>query len=173
MADEQLAESLERLHDIVGSVVSREGFELVDLQLKRAQKGHLLRIYIDRAGRTTYLPPKRDEGPPTESVGIADCVRVSKSLGPVLDVEDAIPSAYTLEVSSPGLNRPLKTPRHFELARGCTVRLKTRVPVEGESFFIGGLRDVTDEGIVLDLKGDSLDVPYRWISQANIEPDLS
>jgi len=167
MATERIAETIDRIRQAIIPLLEREGYELVELELKRGPKRHLLRITVDRAGITRYRGSAKDEG--DDGVGITDCVKVSKLLSPTLDVEDLIPTAYTLEVSSPGVDRPLKRPEHFERAIGLTIRVKTRVPVAGESFFIAPLTEVTDEGIALDVRGRRVDIPFRLIGQANIE----
>lgn len=180
MSDERLAETLERLHRLVEPLLERQGLELVDLELKRGPRRFLLRVTIDKVGKTHYrgsATRNEDEALP-EEVGIDDCTRISRELSPLLDVEDVIKSAYLLEVSSPGVNRPLKKPEHFRLATGLDVRIKTRVPIAvttaagnpaNESFFIARLAEANDEGIALDVRGHRVDIPYRLIAQANIE----
>lgn len=173
MAEERIAETLERLIALVEPVVAREGMELVDLEFKPGRRQAILRILIDRADRGAYRgrPPKKGEPSPTDEVGIEDCTRVSHALSPLLDVEDIIPTAYALEVSSPGVNRPLKHPRHFELAQGLDVRVKTRRPVgeQNESFFIARLVASDTEGITLEDRGQRVEIPYRLIARANVE----
>ena len=78
-------------------------------------------------------------------------------------------SKYTFEVSSPGINRPLKTPRHFALAQGMQVRVKTRVPVGDAKFFIAPLTEVDDDGITLDVRGEPVHIPFRLVAKANLE----
>ncbi|MGM0575872.1 MAG: ribosome maturation factor RimP [Myxococcota bacterium] len=172
MAREHIAETIERLEQIIEPIVDREGFELVDVVYKPAGKRSRLQVMIDRQGRTTYRPP--DQAPPDEpgGVGIGDCVRVSKALSHVLDVEDVIPSAYHLEVTSPGIDRPLKRPEHFDRARGMKVRVKTRIPVEGASFFVAPLVDADADRIALDVRGERVEIPYRLIANANLEVEL-
>ena len=172
MGDERLAENMTRLEELIEPVVNGEGFELVDLTYKRASKGFLLRLIIDRPGRDSYRAPRTDEERVAFGVTIDDCAVVSRAVGPALEVEDVIPSAYTLEVSSPGINRPLVRPSHFALAAGMKVRVKTRVPVEGEKFFIAELVSAQDDHIVLDVRGEEVEVPYRLVSKANLEMDL-
>ena len=170
MPNEHIAETIDRLQQLVQEVVEREGYELVDLELGSGKQRKRLLVLIDTPGRTSYAAPKRGappSGPPP--VGIKDCVKVTKALGPVLDVEDVIRSAYNLEVSSPGMDRPLKTQRHFEIAVGLQVRVKTRVPVKDESFFIGKLSAATDEDVTLTVRGDAVVIPYRHIRQARLE----
>ena len=173
MSEERLAETIERLHRLVEPLLEREGLELLDLELKRGPKRYLLRVTIDKVGKAAYrgsAARSEDEVLPDE-VGIDDCIRISRDLSPLLDVEDVIKSAYLLEVSSPGVNRPLKKPHHFKLAQGLDVRIKTRTPVAptNESFFIARLIEANDEGIVIDVRGQRVDIPYRLIAQANIE----
>ena len=175
MSNEHIAETLDRLHQIVGEVVAREGFELVDLELSGGKRRRRLRVMIDRAGRTSYAPPERGrdglEGTEAQ-VGIRDCVRVSKALSPVLDVEDPILSAYDLEVSSPGVDRPLKTTQHFQIAVGHTVRIKTRVPIDGESFFIAPLIRTDDDGVFLSVRDGETHIPFRHIRKARLEVQI-
>ncbi len=171
MAADHIAETLERLAEAIAPIVEREGFELFDMELKRSSKGHLLRVTIDVQGRESY-PEAAGRAAAGETVGIHDCVRVAKALGPVLDVEDLVPGKYTLEVSSPGVNRVLKTPRHFELAVGRKVRVKTRIPVEGESFFIAPLVAADADRVVLDVRGSEVEVPYRLVSRAILEAEF-
>jgi ribosome maturation factor RimP len=166
---------MQRLAALVEPVVTREGFELVDMTFRPSGRRHVLGVMIDRLGRETYAPPARSGDDDTEdlgTVGIADCVKISKALSPVLDVEDLITTAYTLEVSSPGLDRPLKTPRHFAMARGLAARIKTRVPVGAESFFIAPILEAGDEAVTIEVRGAPVEIPYRLISRANLEVQL-
>lgn len=174
---ERLAEQIARLRALTEPVLAREGLELFDLELKRGPKRFLLRITIDKPGDSPYLgraPHKgNDDGPPVvpDTVGIEDCTRISKLLGPLFDVEDVLPSAYLLEVGSPGVNRPLKTPAHFKRAVGLQVRVKTRVPVgpSKETFLIATLTAAGDDGLTLDVRKTAVEIPYRLVAQASIE----
>lgn len=174
---ERLAEQIARLRALAEPVVAREGFELFDLELKRGPKRFLLRITIDRPGDQPYLgqAPHRVAGAESvlqeQTVGIEDCSRISKLLGPLFDVEDVLPSAYLLEVGSPGVNRPLKTPAHFKRAVGLEVRVKTRVPAgpANESFFIAPLVAAGDDALTLDVRKTPVEIPYRLVQQASIE----
>jgi len=172
MSNESLAETIETLTDLIGGAASREGYELIDLEYKRAGRGYILRVIIDRAGRTSYKTEEKASSAPKDGVGIGDCATFSRLIGPALDVEDVIPAAYTLEVSSPGVNRPLKSADHFSRAIGLRVRVKTRTPVNGESFFIAELSAADDEGIQLDHQGVERRIPYRLIERANVEFDF-
>ena len=172
MAQERLAETLDKLIALVEPALDAEGFELVDLEYKRSSKKYLLRIIIDTAGRTDYRGhTAKGSERPNDGVTISDCVRVSKLLSPLFDVEDLIPGAYTLEVSSPGLNRPLTKPAHFRHAVGLKVRVKSRAPVNdrGDTFFIAKLSAADDDAITLQAHGGDVTIPYRLVSKASVE----
>ena len=167
MAHEQLAETLDKIQSVIEPVLEDEGFELIELELKNGNRGGaLLRLTIDTAGRESYAATV-GSGP--SGVTIDDCARVSRLLSPSLDVEDLITFKYEFQVSSPGVNRPLTKPEHFRLACGHKVRIKTRVPVEGTSFYIAPLVDANDTEIILDNQGETLSIPLRFVSKANLE----
>ncbi len=175
MSVERIAETIDLLEAIVAPVVAQEGFQLYALEYKGGAQGKLLRVLIDVPGRTSYAPPARTrhDGPvELGGVGIADCARVSRALGPALDAGDAIPTAYNLEVSSPGVNRPLTRPEHFGPAIGMKVKVKTRVPVEGEKLFVAPLVAADDEAIVVAVGDRQVAIPHRLVRAANLELDL-
>lgn len=122
------------LHPILQSL----GLSLWDLDFKKEGPQWLLRIYIDRE---------------TGGVGLDDCERVSRDLSAILDVEDVIPHAYRLEVSSPGLDRALTRPEHFTRFIGSLVRVKTYKPLENEKVFLGRLAEYRDDIVTLTLAG--------------------
>ena len=171
MPEEYIAETQDRLHGIVEPVVEREGYVLVELRLTGGGRGSRLQVVIDRPGRTSYVPPDRKAGDPgLDGVGIRDCAVVSRALSPVLDVEDVIDAAYDLEVSSPGINRPLTKPEHFKIAEGMRVRVKLRIPIAEQRTHIATLVKADDEGITLE--GDrnaEVVIPYRHIRQARLD----
>ena len=170
MASEQLAETLTRLHDIVEPALEDEGYELIELELKGGHRGRgrLLRLTIDALGRTSYVPQRGQ----ADGVTLDDCVRVSKLLSPLLDAEDALPGAYEFQVSSPGVDRVLTKPAHFEKAVGQKIRVKTRVPVKGETFFIAPLLSAGGESFDIKVGDTLVSVPYRHVKQANLEFDF-
>ena len=175
MAKEHLAETLQRLHEIVEPVLDADGLELVELQLQRGPRRYLLRVLIDRKGRVDYRPPpadKTEDAAALDGVTIDDCARTSKALSPLLDVEDVIAGAYTLEVSSPGVNRPLRKPAHFARAVGEKVRVKTRVPIGGTNLHVAPLLSADDDRIVIEVGDEHIEVPYRLISKANLDFDF-
>jgi len=160
------------------------GLEVFDVQLRRESVGTVLRVIIDRpdSGVSTGAPPASHEDErrrlEEESVGIADCQRVSQDLSALLDVEEddletaAIGHAYTLEVSSPGLDRPLRHEADYRRFRGRLAKLVTSEPVEGQTAFAGRLAGV-DDGMVLLEEGRKLHrVPLSRIKRARLEVEF-
>ncbi|MDY6814125.1 MAG: ribosome maturation factor RimP [Pseudomonadota bacterium] len=132
------------------------GYELVLVQLLGRGGDQLLRLYIDAPA----------------GIGVEDCERVSRQVAALLDVEDPIPGAYTLEVSSPGLDRPLVTPAHFERHLGQRVRVKAAVPIDGRRNFTGVLVAAGDDEI--EIAGDEARwrLPFAQIETARLVPEL-
>ena len=147
-----LQEQIQRLLDpILGSL----GLTLWDLEIRKQGPQWLLRIYIDRE---------------TGGVTLGDCEAVSRDLGTVLDVEDIIPHAYTLEVSSPGLDRSLTRPEHYRRCRGSLVKIKTFQPINGVKVFKGKLAGLEDLVVVLEQdSGETLRIPLDNVSKASLE----
>ncbi len=132
-----MAIDLEHVREIAERVTASSGLELVDVEFRGSGgKARMLRVFIDKPGGVTH----------------ADCEAVSRELGTILDVEDAVPGgAYTLEVSSPGLDRKLSRPEDFERFVGGKVKLTTREPVDGNRFLEGRLESFRDGTLVLAL----------------------
>jgi ribosome maturation factor RimP len=145
-----------RAAQVAQPVIADLGMELLEVEFLRERDSWILRLFIDKPG----------------GVGLEDCETVSRSVEPVLDVEDVVQHAYHLEVSSPGLDRPLKKPEHFRRAEGKKVRLKTFGPL-GEPprrNFQGVLTAVADDGVTLDVEGaGSFRIPFKDIAKANLE----
>jgi len=172
MSEERFAEVILKLHDLIVPAVSAEGYELVDMELKRGSRRFLLKLTIDRQSDVPYrgTAAKVEDEILVGAVGIGDCAEVSRIVSPILDVEDVIPVAYDLEVTSPGVNRPLKKPEHFRRALGLDVRVKTRIPVgDNEIFFIAKLAEVGEESFVLDVNSRRVEIPFRIVGSAQIE----
>jgi ribosome maturation factor RimP len=144
------------LRTLIEPVVTGLGYELVGVEYQGGGKSGLLRIYIDREGGVT----------------VDDCQRVSYQVSGLLDVEDPLPGSYTLEVSSPGLDRPLFLPEHFVRFAGHKVRIRLAIPLEGRRKFTGVLRGVQDEGVVLEEDGAELILPLDQIDQARLVPEV-
>jgi ribosome maturation factor RimP len=141
----------ERLIALIEPVVVDLGCELVDLDLSPG----LVRVFVDRA----------------VGVRIEDCERVSRVISALLDVEDPMPTAYTLEVSSPGFDRVLRTSAHFERFVGARVWVELKVPREGgRRRYTGRLAAVQDEGITLEVDDQAVSVQFREIGKAKLAP---
>ena len=146
-----------QVFDIACPVVEDIGFELIDVEYLSMNGRWILRLYVDKEGGIT----------------IDDCVSVSRELGDLLDVKDVINNEYVLEVSSPGLNRPLKKSADFERFAGQRVRIKMVSGVQGRRNFLGKLIGCTDGLVHLDVDGVSVQLPLDSISKAHIEYEFT
>jgi ribosome maturation factor RimP len=135
---------VERIREAANRVVQSHGLEVFDVQLRRESTGWVVRVFIDRPGPS---------GTPEDSVGIEDCAAVSRELSTILDVEDPLDRAYTLEVSSPGLDRPLRGARDFERFTGRAAKIVLDEPMDGQSAFAGRIRGVEDGMVVFEAEG--------------------
>jgi ribosome maturation factor RimP len=146
----------ERTAEIADPLIAGMGMELVDVEFLHERDSWILRLFIDKPG----------------GVGLEDCEAVSRAVETPLEVEDIVGHAYHLEVSSPGLERPLKKPEHFQRAEGRVVRVKTFAPL-GEPprrNFRGVLTAVVDDGVTVDVEGaGSFRIPFRDIAKANLD----
>jgi len=146
----------DRVRGLIREVVEGQGYELVDVEFKGAGKNSLLRIFIDA---------------PT-GVSHGDCELVSEQVGTVLDVEDLIPSSYTLEVSSPGLERKLVKESDYTRFGGKLARIQTRIPLRQQKLFRGRLQGLIEGKVQLELpSGDLLEIPLDVIREARLEFD--
>jgi len=146
----------DRVRGLIREVVEGQGYELVDVEFKGAGKNSLLRIFIDA---------------PT-GVSHGDCELVSEQVGTVLDVEDLIPSSYTLEVSSPGLERKLVKESDYTRFGGKLARIQTRIPLRQQKLFRGRLQGLIEGKVRLELpSGDLLEIPLDVIREARLEFD--
>ena len=159
-----------KVRDLASRIAASYGLDIFDVQYRREGPGMVLRVQIDRpgSGRTSE-----------ESVSVEDCARVSRDLSAVLDVEDVLPVAYTLEVSSPGLDRPLRHAADYGRFAGRRAKLVMREAVDGQMFFkgrLGGLEDDNDRGrdvvIIVSDDGRSHRVPIGVITRANLEVEF-
>ena len=144
------------LRKLIEPAVTALGFELVGVELIRA-KGSVLRIYIDHA----------------DGIGVNDCKAVSHQVSGLLDVEDPIRGEYTLEVSSPGLDRPLYQAQDFERFAGHEISLRLFAPVEGQRKFKGILAGMKDDQVVVQMDDKELAVTLDEIDQARLVPDYN
>lgn len=166
------AEQLDRVRDAAERVARSYGLEVFDVQLRRESVGTVLRVIIDRPD------PGKPSSPEEDAVGIADCQRVSQDLSALLDVEEedleaaALAQAYTLEVSSPGLDRPLRHEADYRRFQGRLAKLVTSRPVDGQSAFAGRLAGV-EGGVVLLEEGRKVHrVPLAEIKRGRLEVEF-
>jgi len=146
----------EQVRRLIQEVAESQGYELVDAELKGGGKNSVLRIFIDKASGISHH----------------DCELISEQVGTVLDVEDLIPSAYTLEVSSPGLDRKLVKESDYTRFDGKLARIQTRISLNQQKVFRGRLRGVHDGKVRLELpNGDQMDIPSDVIQEARLEFD--
>ena len=146
----------DRVRELVRQVIESQGYEVVELEFKGAGKSSVLRVFIDRA----------------DGISHRDCELVSEQVGTVLDVEDLIPSSYTLEVSSPGLDRKLVKESDYTRFEGKLARIQTRIPLNQQKVFRGRLQGLQGGKVRLELqRGNSLDIPLDVIQEARLEID--
>lgn len=150
----------QRLIALIEPALKALGYELVDIDLRLGRRG-LLRVYIDRRSD--------DEG----GVTLADCELVSGQVGALLDVEDPIPGMYDLEISSPGLDRRLRTLEHFERFVGREVRIELARARDGRRRLKGLLTAVENETIVVDVDGNAWRLSFGEIGEARLVPPKS
>lgn len=162
---------IRRVADIADPVLRDDGLELVEIQYRREQGGWILRLFIDRL-EDYSSPADGDEGSPGSGVTLDDCVAVSREVGRLLDVEDAVPGRYTLEVSSPGLNRPLTKEADYQRFSGRMVLVRHRGP-EGRRKVKGRLIGLEDGVIRLEVAGETVSVPLDQAERVQLEPELN
>ena len=154
-----MSEAAEQIRQILDPILLSMGLDLWDLEFQKQGPKWLLRVYIDReiGGGVT----------------LQDCETVSRDLSAALDVEDIIPHAFTLEVSSPGLDRMLSKPEHFIRFAGSAVKIKTYQPVNGEKVFRGKLLGMADSVVTIELEaGTVLEIPMTNITKASLEVEF-
>ena len=145
------------------------GFELLELEFAQAGRGATLRIYIDRiAGGDRVADP---DSPSQGGISVDDCAAVSHAVSQILDAEDPIKGHYTLEVSSPGLDRVLRKRTHFERFVGERVFVELKLPIEGRRRFAGTLKSVLGEAIVMEVDGRAHELPLERILKARLRPE--
>jgi len=146
---------LQEVRQVVEPILESQGFELVDLEYQRESQGWVLRIYLDREG----------------GVSLDDCAGISHEVGAVLEVKDLIPNAYILEVSSPGLTRPLKKPEDFNRFRNQMVKIKLYEPLDGRRNFKGTLLGLEGDRVRVEAEQQVYELPLQRIAKANLEID--
>lgn len=160
-----------RLREAAARVASSYGLEIFDLQFRRESAGWVLRILLDH-------PPDHREtatvGAPADSIGIDECARVSRDLSALLDVEDLVGEpSYTLEVSSPGLDRPLRHAADYRRFAGRLAKIVVAEPVDGQKHFSGRLQGVDGDEVLIVAEGNKPHrLPLRLITRGKLEVEF-
>jgi ribosome maturation factor RimP len=150
---QELTESIRKL---VAPIISAEGLELVDLELKQGRGRWLLRIFIDHP----------------EGINHGHCQHISRLVGTVLEIEDIIPQRYVLEVSSPGLDRPLKRAEDFDRFKERLIKIKLLAPLGGEWVIRGRLKGIKGQQVSVEYQGRLISIPYNNIANARLEVEF-
>jgi ribosome maturation factor RimP len=165
--------NLEKIRAAAERVAHSEGLEVVDVEWK-VGKQRFLRVYIDRVPTPEKAEATEGEAVanPYANISHADCEKVSQQLSVILDVEELVPGpGYVLEISSPGMDRALKTPAEFQRFAGRLAKISTIEPIGEEKFFEGRLRGITDGKVRMELKGKEariVEIPVAAIRKANL-----
>ena len=155
---------LERVRGLAADVAAAHGLGLFDVTYGRESGRNVLRVVLDRPGPSATAE---------ESVSLEQCARVSEELSAVLDVEDVVPDSYTLEVSSPGLDRPLRTRDDYQRFAGRMAKVVTAEPVKRQTAFAGRLRGVDGEDVLFEAIGGTVHrLPLRLIKRARLDVEF-
>ena len=147
---------VDKTRELLEPVLEAEGYELLDMEYKQESGRWVLRLFADKPG----------------GINLEDCVHLTSVVGPLLDVEDFIPQEYNLELSSPGLNRPLTKPRHFAQVLGKKVRIKAKRPLGHPPRKVckGRLLNISEEAVELDIEAaGKMWIEFAEIAKANVE----
>ena len=155
---------IEQVRAVAGRVAASYGLELFDVQFRREASGMVLRIQIDRAGPSATAE---------DSVSVEDCAHVSRDLSAIFDVDDVVPTAYVLEVSSPGLDRPLRNAGDYERFAGRRAKLVMREKIDGQGYFKGQLGGFEDGHVLIEGEDKRTHrVPLDLITRAHLEVEF-
>ena len=172
-----MALDVERVREIADRVAQSHGLEVLDVEFLGSGNARMLRVFLDK-------PAAGND--PLAGVTHEDCANFSREFGTILDVEDAIPTSYTLEVSSPGLDRKLVKPADFSRFTGSRLKLMTRQPVNNNRHFEGRLESFQDGRLTLDLSvashksrrkmgdaaGKKIEIEFANVEKANLVPEI-
>jgi ribosome maturation factor RimP len=175
-----MALELDRVREIAERVAASSGLEVVEVEFRGSGNARMLRVFLDKPGAAM--------GDPLAGVTHGDCATFSREFGTILDVEDAVPGSYTLEVSSPGLDRKLTKAAEFERFVGSRMKLTTRNPVNNNRHFEGRLESFKDGRLALDLsvaskksrkkmgaaaeQGEKIEIEFANVEKANLVPEI-
>ncbi len=172
-----MALDVERVREIAERIAASSGLEIVEIEFLGGGKARMLRVFLDKPAAGTD---------PLAGVTHEDCANFSREFGTILDVEDVMPGSYTLEVSSPGLDRKLIKAADFSRFTGSRLKLTTRQPVGNNRHFEGRLEDFKDGLLTLDLSiashksrkkmsaaaGEKIEIEFANVEKANLVPEL-
>ncbi|GAC1666598.1 MAG: ribosome maturation factor RimP [Steroidobacteraceae bacterium] len=136
------------------------GFDVVDIEFAQAGRGGVLRIFIDRRAADSGV-----------GITVDDCANVSHAVSQVLETQDPIKGHYTLEVSSPGFDRILRTRAHFERFVGERIFAELKLPIEGRRRYVGELKSIAGDTIVMEVDGKAHSLPLERIQKARLRPE--
>jgi ribosome maturation factor RimP len=175
-----MALGLDRVREIAERVAVSHGLEIVDVELLGSGQARMLRVFLDKPGAAS--------GDPLAGVTHGDCAEFSREFGTILDVEDAMPGSYTLEVSSPGLDRKLTKAADFARFTGSRMKVMTRQPVNNNRYFEGRLESFLEGRLTLDLSvaskksrrkmgaaaepGQKIGIEFSNVEKANLVPEI-
>jgi ribosome maturation factor RimP len=148
----------DELNALLAPLIADLGLELVGIEFSPGRGGSLLRVYVDSPGRP---------------VTIDDCERASREISAALDVNDPVAGRYTLEVSSPGLDRPLFTPAQFERFVGEAVKINVNLPLDGRRRFHGTIKTVDGDRITIEQDGEPVTIVHANVAKARLAPDYA
>jgi len=155
---------VERIRELAAGIAAAYGLEVFDVSYDREGGTFVLRVVLDKPGPSATAE---------DSVSLEHCARVSEELSAVLDVEDVVPDAYTLEVSSPGLDRPLRTRDDFQRFAGRLAKIVTAEPIARQTAFAGHLRGVEGDDVLFENEGGRLvRLPLGLIRRARLEVEF-
>ncbi|MEA3404147.1 MAG: ribosome maturation factor RimP [Pseudomonadota bacterium] len=146
----------QKLEDLFKPAIESMGFELWAIEYMAAGRHSTLRVFVDKLG----------------GINVDDCAAISRQLSAIMDVEDPISDRYMLEVSSPGLDRPLIKPEHFKRYEGKSVRVRAAIAILGRKKINGKLVKVTDEQIEVEVEGEIYEIPFDLIDKANLVVEI-
>jgi len=146
----------ESIAEMVTPIINENRLELVDVEYKKEGKNWFLRIFIDKEGGVT----------------VDDCTRVSRQIEDLIEVEEVVPSSYILEVSSPGLDRPLKKKEDFLRFKGKRAHVTTYTPIHQQKSFKGTIQDFQNDVLFLEIDCDRVEIPKNQIAKARLELEI-
>jgi ribosome maturation factor RimP len=175
-----MALELDRVREIAERIAASNGLEVVDVEFRGSGPARMLRVFLDKPGAAS--------GDPLAGVTHGDCADFSREFGTILDVEDAVAGSYTLEVSSPGLDRKLTKAADFQRFTGSRMKVMTKDPVSDNRFFEGRLESFRDGRLTLDLSAASkksrkkmgaaateakkIEIEFSNVEKANLVPEI-